>query len=101
MYDVHSMIGLPPLSSLLLLFEKKVVDHNAMFLVQSSINQPLRFCCAHLIYFIISPLCFCNLAATMIVDAEVSMTRRLDFNDVHSDVESIAPIIPARECTAP
>lgn len=31
----------------------------------------------------------------------MSMTRRLDFNDVHSDVESIAPIIPARECTTP
>ena len=33
----------------------------------------------------------------MIFEAEVSMTRQLDFNDVHSDVESVAPIIPARE----
>ena len=37
----------------------------------------------------------------MIFEAKVSMTRQLDFNDVHSDVESIAPIIPARECTTP
>lgn len=42
-----------------------------------------------------------TLAATMIFEAEVSMTRQLDFNDVHSDVESIAPIIPGRECTTP
>ena len=57
--------------------------------------------CVHLFYFIISAPCFYNLAATMIFEAEVSMTRQLDFNDVHSDVESIAPIIPARECTTP
>ena len=50
--------------------------------------------CVHLFYFIISAPCFYNLAATMIFEAEVSMTRQLDFNDVHSDVESVAPLGP-------
>ncbi|KAG2566838.1 hypothetical protein PVAP13_7NG238700 [Panicum virgatum] len=37
----------------------------------------------------------------MILEGEVSMARQLDFNDVHSDAESVAPIILARECTTP
>ncbi|CAD6342565.1 unnamed protein product [Miscanthus lutarioriparius] len=36
----------------------------------------------------------------MILEGEVSIAKRLDFN-VHSDVESVAPDIPAQECTTP
>jgi len=36
----------------------------------------------------------------MILEGELSIAKRLDFN-VHSDVESVALDIPAQECTTP
>nr|TKW17461.1 hypothetical protein SEVIR_5G368250v2 [Setaria viridis] len=45
-----------------------------------------------------------SIVSTMILEGELSMATRLDFNDAHSDAGSVAPIIlprQARECTTP